>query len=115
MQWLRIGYDVPNYKHDKRRKYGWQSFETFPKGMLVECWMTDEDKPSIWLGTSRVEDPLVERALLSAGEPAVGQTFDEIKRIEGYTYYQASTVVDYAMKQGWLTKDQVIQALKSDD
>jgi hypothetical protein len=114
MEWQRLKYNLPNLKHDKRRKYGWRSFETFPKGHIVEVWFSDEGKPSVWFGTSQVEDRVVERMILEACEPAVGQTFDEIKRIEGFSYYQASTVVDYAMKQGWLTKDQVIEALKAD-
>lgn len=114
MQWLRIGYDVPNHRWDRRRKYGWQSFETFPKGMLVECWMTDEDKLSVWLGTSRIEDPLVERALLSAGEPAVATTFDEFKMINGLRYTSGSVVIDYAMSKGWLTESQILEALKAD-
>jgi hypothetical protein len=115
MEWQRLRYNVPNFKHDKRRKYGWRSFETFPQGHIVEVWFSDEGKPSVWFGTSQVEDRLVERMILEACEPAVGTTFDEIKMIQGLRYTSGSVVIDYAMKHGWLTEAQVIQALKSDE
>jgi len=113
--WFRLRYDVPNLKWDRRRKYGWRSYEVFKKGTLVEVWSDAEDQPHVWFGQSGVEDSNVQKMVFDACEPAVAQTFDEIKRIEGYTYYQASTVVDYAMSKGWLTRDQVIEALKSDE
>ena len=115
MTMLRIRYEIPNFKHDKRRKYGWRAFETFPKGMLIECWMTDEDKPSLWIGTSMIEDKTIEKMLLDAGEPAKGETFEEIKLIQGFTYLSGSMVVDYALKKGWMTEEQVIEALTSSD
>lgn len=115
MNWLRLRYDVPNFKWDRRRKYGWRSFENFPKGTLVEVWSDHDEKPTVWFGTSQVEDKTIEKMLLDAGETAVATTFDEIKMIHGLRYTSGSTagstVIDYAMAKGWLTQAQIIEAL----
>jgi len=108
--WQRLRYDVPNFKWDRRRKYGWRSFETFTKGMLFEIWH-GEDKPTVWFGTSQVEDKTVEQMLIEAGDPAIGTTFDEIKQIHGFAYTPATVAVDYALSKGWLTEDQILEAL----
>ena len=111
MEWQQLKYDVKNVKHDKRHKYGWRSFETFPKNYIFELWYCDEGKPSVWFGTSKVEDRIVEQMLIEACEPAVAKTFDEIKMIHGFRYTSGSTVIDYAMAKGWLTEAQIIEAL----
>jgi len=113
MNWLRLKYDIPNFKWDRRRKYGWRSYEFFPKGTLVEVWSDHDEKPTVWFGTSQVEDKTIEKMLLDAGEPAVGTTFDEIKMINGFRYTSGSVVVDYAIAKGWLTEAQIIEAIKN--
>jgi hypothetical protein len=111
IQWLRLTRDIANPRRDRRMKYGWQSIDVFKAGTIFEVWPDSDGSQSVWFGTTGIGDLQLEAALIEAGEPTIGHDFEEIKKIAGHGYALGSTVIDYALAQGWLTRDQILQAL----
>jgi hypothetical protein len=111
IEWLRLTRDVANPRRDRRMKYCWQSVDTFKAGTIFEVWPDSDGGRSVWFGTMGLGDLKLEAALIDAAEPAIGQDFEEIKKIAGHGYALGSNVIDYALAQGWLTQDQILQAL----
>lgn len=111
IEWLRLTRDVANPRRDRRMKYGWQSVDTFKAGTIFEVWPDSDGGRAVWFGTMGIGDLKLESALIDAGEPTIGQDFEEIKKIAGHGYALGSNVIDYALAQGWLTRDQILQAL----
>jgi len=111
IQWLRLTRDIANPRRDRRMRYGWQSIDVFKAGTIFEVWPDSDGSQSVWFGTTGIGDLKLEAALIEAGEPTIGHDFEEIKKIAGHGYALGSTVIDYALAQGWLTRDQILQAL----
>jgi hypothetical protein len=111
IQWLRLTRDIANPRRDRRMRHGWQSVDTFKAGTVFEVWPDSDGTRSVWFGTMGIGDLKLEAALIDAGEPTIGQDFEEIKKIAGHGYALGSNVIDYALAQGWLTRDQILQAL----
>jgi hypothetical protein len=126
-EWFKLTRDVKNTQRDRRHTDSWLSWALLPKGLMFEVWPSykssvdpdDSDPRIIYIGRHCVFSDDLQVDLLNASEPVVGDTFDELCKLHGYGNSTARDcaveVLEHAMKQGWLTKDQVIEGLKAWD
>ena len=121
-QWYKLTRDVKNICRDRRYTESWLSWEFLPKGLMIEVWPSykdsagDYDPRGIYIGRHCVFSDDLQDALMDAAVLVTGETFEELCKLYGYgstTARDAAVeVIEHSMRNGWLTKEQVIESLK---